>query len=449
MKKKLVSIILIIVLLLVASYVLRYKLGLNFSEKVPTTATEIIHVNLRKIEQQLLADFVKHPFAYIQLKASKKKHKRSFLKEIDLPKNMLFFKNDSNFKGAWYSSVVKIKDSTSFSLYLVGENFTKTADPDLTVFSKKNLLVALKGKRLILIFKYNKQADVLRAAASIFNETNFLPIIAPLLATLSNTKSVMYYASGSSNFLEVDFKKGFFEIHGVLASDLFKSEVQAESVATSVASMSFVMNKNGKDFNTIKQYINNTRFNEITHLSVDSIFNKWTGAINFKLTSIHSKLDTIISYAYDDDFNKVEKVSTQKVVQPDFSLQMKSENDRQLFDYLFDERAIQIVEEDTLFVSMPLYTLYAQSIDTSLYISSNKSEGLQEPEKIKSKLTAFFDIEKYLKNQLNFFQLPAENKVLKQLQSVSIQLSEENDLILKVTAKNKNRNSLGQLITTN
>ncbi len=436
-------------MLFVAGYVLRYKLGLNFSEKVPSTATELIHVNLRKFEQQLLTDFVTHPFAYIRLKTAKKKRKRSFLKEIDLPKNVLFYKNHSNFKGAWYSNVVNVKDSTSFSSYLEGENFTKTAHADLTVFSKKNLFVALKGKRLILIFKYNKQADVLRAATSIFNETNFLPKTAPLLAALSNTKSVMYYASGSSNFLEADFKKRFFEIHGVLASDLFKSEVQAESVATSVASMSFVLNKKGTGFSRIKQFVNNTKFNEITHLSVDSIFNKWSGAVNFELTSINTKLDTIVSYDYDDDFNKVEKVSTQKVVQPNFSLLMKSENRNALFDYLLEERAVQMVEEDTLFVSMPLYRLYAQSIGNSLYISSNKNEGLQSKEGIKSKLTAFFDVEKYLKNQLEFFQLPAENKLLKQLQSVSIQLSEENNLRLKVTAKNKNRNSLGQLIAPN
>ena len=120
MKKRLAFIFLGILILLSVIYLLRYKRALVYEDKVPKSATEVIHVNLRQIEHHILADVIKYPLKYIDFKIPKKKKDSLLLKKtISIPRNLFFYTNEAQFNGIWISSFIKVKKQEKLWAYLI------------------------------------------------------------------------------------------------------------------------------------------------------------------------------------------------------------------------------------------------------------------------------------------------------------------------------------------
>lgn len=444
MKKRLGFIFLGILILLSVIYLLRYKRALVFEAMVPNSATEIIHVNLRQIEHHILVDVVSNPLSYIDFKSSRKeKDSLSFFDVISIPKNVFFYTNHADFKGAWFSSVLKIKDSEGLSEYLIREQFKKSITESITVYQKNRLALAIESEQLVMALNFDKK-ELFPAFQTIFKTSSFLFETSKLLEPIVKNESDICYASSTDDFLDANFKNGLFEVLGTLNFDLFLDSKQGDFSIKSQGFISTKINKNHKLFQTIIAEENSRKFNDFTKLSVDSIMSNWNGSFAFNLKSINSKTDTIVTYDYDDDFNKIEKVAVQELTVPSIDLSLDA--DTNLFDYLSKENAIQVIESDTVFTSMPLYKLYANSTATTLNISSQKDfSGISVKEKM-IKLDAYFNIEKYMQKPLEFSFIPTKNSFLQLIKDASIQLSNKNELSIKVNLKNAKRNFIGQFI---
>ena len=447
MKKKLVYFLILLLVTVVIIYLFRYKQALDFDHKVPTTATSVVHVNLRQIEHHVLIDFFENPFSYIGFESRKKEDKISFLDEVVIPKNVLFFTSDSLYQNNWISSRLKIKGKAKLPEYLLSQKFEKNTRDTIDFYSKNRLVLAVHKKELTIAFKKNAGSNIEALLLSTFKENQFFTDKSDFLQPLLKSKADVTFIDRSKAFAELNFKEGLLEFKGTLSADfdLFLTHDNSKITYTSLVLLSGRVNKKSSFFNAILSEENVSKFNNLTKLSLDSVFHKWNGKLNLNLQSIESRVDTIVTYEYDDDFNKVAVQSTQDVVIPDVNLEIETEVHRNLFSYLTDNNAIQIVENDTLFTLFPLYKLHAHNVQGNLNISADESANLKNTEKKTSKLHAYFNIEKYLLNQLDFFTLPS-NDYTNLFEDAALILSDKNKLSLRVQLKNKKRNFMGQFV---
>ena len=445
MKKRLAFIFLGILILLSVIYLLRYKRALVYEDKVPKSATEVIHVNLRQIEHHILADVIKYPLKYINFKLPKKKKDSLLLKKtISIPRNLFFYTNEAQFNGIWISSFIKVKKQEKLWAYLIRDGFVKSNDKGVTLFHKKNVVLAIKDKQLVVAFKENKEATISAVASEIFEEKKFLSEASNVLKSIVNSKSDISYATVTDDFVEANFKNGLFEVLGTLISDVFLTVKIGDFSKNSLGHISTKINKEHKLFKALIAEENSRKFNNFSKLSIDSIISKWSGSFAFNFKSINSKTDTIITYDYDDDFNKIEKIAVQELTVPE--LDFSFDTDSNLFGYLSNKNAIQVIEGDTVFTSIPLYKLYAGTTATTLIITTQKDFSGFPIKENKIKLSAYFNIEKYMQKPLEFSFLPTKNSYLQLLKETSIMYTADNKLSVKLMLKNSERNFIGQLM---
>jgi len=444
MRKKLASIFLGILVVLTILYVIRYKRALVFENKVPNSTTQVLHINARQIEHHLLMDAIQHPLKYIDFKISdKKKDSLRLKKTIEIPRNVFFFTNETTFENSWFSSFVKVKKKTKLSQYLEQESFVKTIHDDIMVFSKKDFAIAIKDERLVIAYTKEPQTSVINGFKVIFDTVSFLAEESQLLQQIRNSKSDISYTTIANDFVEANFKDGLLEVLGALNTDMFLNARHDDFNDNSVGYLNAKINKEHTLFKSLIAEKNSQKFNDLTKLSVDSITSKWNGTLSLNLKTVSKKIDTIVTYEYDDDFNKIEKKTVQELTIPDIDLRFGE--GASLFDYLSNENAIQVIESDTLFTSIPLYKMYAARKAKTVAISTENDFSKPSVTQKRYKLNAYFDIETYVQNPLEFSSLP-NNTYTQLLKDTSIQLSEKNKLSVTITLKDSDRNFIGQFI---
>lgn len=447
MRKKWLYFFIVFVTLVVVLYLWRYKQSQVFENRVPANATKVININLRQIENHLLFDFLANPITYLKphkRKDSIKKPRLSLTKGISIPRNILFYSNADELKNNWFSSIVAINDKEDFFSFVLKEKFVKSIENETVFFTKDNFVLGVKDEQLIIGLKIDKKLNINQLLTSLFDVKDFLSEDTTVFKQLINSSSDIYYSS-SNDFLQVNFNKGIFELQGNLNSDLFVVATNSVSDKSGVIALTVKINKNNKVFN---QFLEDKKdkFNEITHLSLDSIVHKWNGKFNMNITSIEQRTDTIISYEYDDDFNKVEIKSTQEKKTPTLVLVLGQEKTSSLSDYFYGKNAIQVVDSDTIFTTIPVFKVLASNVEGDFKLRVNKYTNTVSPKTIPSKLSFYFNAEKYMKNPLDIPLNRDQEKLLKLVKTTNIEWTEKNIFSLKIALKNTNRNFMGQLI---
>lgn len=446
MRRKLLYLFIVFAILIVVLYLWRYRQPQVFENRVPANATKVVNVNLRQIENHLLFDFLSNPITYLKprkRKDSLKKPRTSLTKGINIPTNILFYTNSDALKDNWFSSVVNVNDKEKLSRFLENKKFIKTTEKDAVFYTKANVVLAIKNEQLIIALRADQQ-DINRLMVSLFNTKDFLTEDAAILKPFINSKSDIGFSLGD-DLLEANFNKGFFELQGILSSDMFTVNTNQIPEKSNVISLSGKVNTDNPLF---KQFIadKKDKFNEIIHLSLDSITDKWDGKFNMDIASIDQKTDTIISYEYDDDFNKVEIKSTQEKKIPTLGLILGQENSSGLSDYFYSKNAIQIIENDTVLTAIPFFKFLATDAKDNLELRVNQKKIRPNSSLSSSKLNFYFNAEKYLENPLDIPLKADQEKLLKLVKTTNLVWSENDYLSFKIELKDDRRNFLGQMI---
>lgn len=447
MRKKSLYFFIVFAIIIVVLYVWRYKQSQTFENRVPSNASKVVNVNLRQIENHLLFDFLSNPITYLKprkRKDSLKKPKTSITKGLSVPRNILFYTNSDRLKNNWFSSIVEVNDKEKLTSFLLKEKFVKSTGKNINFYTKASFVLAIKNEQLIIAFKANKKANIYPLLVTLFDVKDFLRENTAILKSLTNSKSDISFSSGEGS-IEANFNKGTFELQGTLVSNLFIDNDNQIPNENGVFAMLGEINKNNEIF---KGFIKGKadKFNKITHLSLDSIVNKWNGKFNANITSIEQKTDTIISYEYDDDFNKVEIKSAQEKKIPTLMLALGQESTSSLSDYFYSKNTIQIIENDTIFTALPIYKFLVTNADENfkLYVAENESPSVSRV--TTSKLNFYFNVEKYMETPLDIPLNKGQEKFLKLVKTTQLDWAENNEFSLRINLKNTRRNFLGQLI---
>ncbi len=442
MRKKLGSLFVTICIVLIAIYIFRYKLGVVLDGKIPKSATEIIHVDLRQIEHHFLVDAIKNPSKYINFK-TKKKEKESLRKTVSIPKNLLFFTNTSTYKSAWFSNFVNVKNGDKLQRYLLQEGFKEVTSDNLKLFNKDRITIGILNGKIVIAIKKQREESVVQVFENLFQETSFYEKNDYLLQSIANSQSDITYSSAKADFLEANFENGLLEIKGTLISELFLDDIYVDNSENSVGFMAAKVNKKHTLFKSLSSHKNGKKFNDFTKLSLDSIIDKWDGRVVIDLNSVDKTIDTIVTYEYDDDFNKIEKKSVQELRTPDVNFILGSKGS--LYTYFMENNAIRSIDKDTLFTSIPLYKMFVKKQHDELYIFTKNQLDVRANKEAKIKFRAFLDMEKYIKNPLEFSQVSAKDNYLKFIKDTSVELTSDDEFFLQIHLKEDSRNFLPQL----
>ncbi len=451
MLKKLVYILLGITAILLVTYFIRYKQVSNFTNRIPATATAVINFNTRQLEHHLLIDLLTHPSSYIDVtpsleEDSVEEESFSLTKGISIPKNIFLFTDGNTLESAWYSNVFELDDVEELSAYLHYEKFIQKQYGAIELFKKENISFAIKSEKLIISLNYKSEKNMLGKLEAIFKETNFLLPTSPLLKTIVNNKSDICFTSTKKDFLEANFRNGKLEVLGILNSysDLFTANSQPKFSENSIAHISGTFNKESINFQKLLGSDNQKKFEEFTHLSVDSIISKWDGNFSMRLQSIEHKTDSIITYDYDDDFNKVEVISTQQIIVPDVNISLGKTSENNLYHYFERKNAIKIIDTDTLFVTIPLYEFHASDKKNFLEIFTEETGKYQKQKP--SKLNGYVNVVAYLQNPLDIPILSIDSTYENFIKDITVELSDKNEFHFDINALNNERSFLGQLV---
>ncbi|AZJ32757.1 hypothetical protein SAMN05444344_1505 [Tenacibaculum mesophilum] len=435
MIKRIAYILVTVCCIIVTVGFFRYNPTVIYEKKVPTSAETIVYLNLREIEYSILSSFLKHPLSQLDFKKStskKAKNKTTWLDEVEVPPGLFFYTNEQEFKNFFISSPIVVKQN--FEEALKEEGFAVKNINKTTVYSKGVISCVVKGNSLQVLLKKYKGAQILPQLLSKLSHENYFSENDLILRRIKDSKQPIVISTLQGDFFEFSADGGGLKIQGELSEEnnLFKP-FKASSVGSSIVTVSGKLNTEvltsrlGVDFKK--------KFKKLTTLSLDSVTNKWDGVIDFNLSSFVEKLDTIVTYEYDDDFNKVEKKEIQKIITPKVILEVDGDD---LCRYLEEKRAIQKLDNEDILTLMPFFTTYSFCEEEGLrFVSIKGDKQIKEVNK-KNKFYFLFNVADYQNRDRGIYSI--KNKYLSKVKTMQLLVANNNELKATVELKNTSKN---------
>ncbi|MGE8433507.1 hypothetical protein [Chryseobacterium joostei] len=350
MNKKKVIASLILLLAVTAYFVLFYKdKKLRF---IPENADAVVLIDVKNLTRQYIFSLITHPSQW----GSKTKGKSSVsLREsgIIIPDFLQIFHLKGTGVSDWYS-VLELKDPQKFIAFLKQQKFT---DKGKNVFQKDRVFLSIEGEKCIV--------GTSDSGFGAINKQIFQDSPKNILSAdqfIQNTTGSVSFLSGQKiqNF-SIELKDDEIEIKN-------NSNLQfLNSIASRI--------QKGNQFLELeldKENIRNfTRFFN-KNIADSSQFTSLKVASNLEQVN-----DTIISYEYDDNFNEVEKKSFQKITQPNYIIDIKSDDPNRTWVYFQSKKWIN---EENQFTAIPFLPNEISRNNRGIIIKSTRKPVLPSTE---------------------------------------------------------------------
>ncbi|WBX73478.1 hypothetical protein PG913_11670 [Tenacibaculum pacificus] len=434
MLKKVIFIILIIICTVFTFGYFRYNRTVNTANKIPVSADVVIRMNLREIEYTMLKDVVKHPFLYFKsIKNNQHKKAFSLFDEVVFPSNVFFYSNNNVLKNTWVSTTIEIKNKMRLLSFFNQDKFVKKTLEKADYFINKKTVYLINKNQLRIVFNLDEISNIETKLNTILNTNNYLNDENSIVQKLKNSKELIAISTKSKSFLELGVDENEISIIG----ELSEKNMPFLSYKTSVTNRS-VLSFSGKVKKTfLFDYLKKSskdNFEKLTNVSLDSIQTHWNGDFNVKLASFIYKKDTILTYEYDDDFNKIATTTIQKTIVPDLNISLGGSY---IFTYLSSKKAIKNINGEKILVVNPLFKTYADKNSKELFLYSKKAvhaNYYKNNQHVNNKFSLFFDVEEYLKTQED--SLIISNDYLTGIKNVKAVITKNNKVDFKVVFKN-------------
>ena len=441
MIKKIAYTFLIVCCIIVTVGFFRYNPTVIYAEKVPVSAEAVIHVNLREIEYNILTSFLEHPLSqlnFIKQPTTKKENQRSLLDQIEIPSNAFLYTNQQEFKGFLISNKVSVKND--FVEVLKETGFKEEKVGKTTIYRKQQITCVVNNNEVQILFKVDKSAKVSNELIEALDKGNYFSDDAEIFSNIKKHKSPIAFSTNKGGFFKVLVDEGQLSIKGKLNenNDIFlpfKAGFEADAITIISGKL------NTKKLAKILPENASGKFKKLTTLSLDSITAKWNGVMDFNLSSFVTKSDTIVTYEYDDDFNKVAKKEIQNMITPNVTFNLEGEG---LCEYLNKKEVIKRVNNSEVLTLMPLFTTYSFCNEGELQFTSQKQPVLNKLKKLDDKFYFLFDVAQYQAKDRGVYSF--KNKYLDKVQSIQLSVASSNDLKATVKLKNTSKNFFLQLL---
>lgn len=447
MFKKVLFVIFLLISTLFTFGYFKYYPRENTDVKIPVSADVIIRVNLREIAYNMLKDVVKHPLTY--LKSSKKNKQTkvgSLFEQLKIPSDVFFYSNKDILKNTWVSTVIEIKNKADLLSFFNQDKFVKKSLENAVYFISKKTVYFINNNQLRIVFNIDEITKVETKLKTLLNTNNYLKDENSIVQKLKNSKELIALSTKSNDFLELGIDENEISILGELSEKNTPFLSSENNINNGL--LATVSGKLKKSF--LSDYLDKSskdRFKKFTNLSIDSLQRHWNGEFNVNLNAFIQRKDSVVTYQYDDDFNKIAKTMIKKTIVPDVNVSFGGTT---IFNYLSSKKALKNINGKKILLVNPLFKTYAYQQEKSLFLSSkDESNTILSKQKNKkfnehTKFLLFIEVEKYLKTQDT--SLENFTKYLAEIKTIKAVVATNNKVSVKVCFKTSALKSMYQTI---
>jgi len=282
---------------------------------IPENADAVILIDIKKVTGQYLFSLATHPSLWSENKAKGKSAGSLKDSGIRIPDFLQIFHMKDRKFSEWYS-VLELKDSQKFIAFLKKQNFE---DKGNNRFQKDQIFLMINGNYCVA-----GTSDLALEAIQKQVQTSSNPV--------RDADQFIHNTAGSISFISGK-KIQNFSIE--LNDDEIEIKNNSNSEILNAVASKLQKGNHFLDLELDKENIRNFSrfFNKSIADSSQAVYLKTTA-------DLKQVNDTIISYEYDDNFNEVEKKTFQKITQPDYTIDIKSDDPGKTWAYFQSKKWI-------------------------------------------------------------------------------------------------------------
>ncbi len=341
-----------------------------------------------------------------------------------------------------YFSILTIDDNHAFKNQIkkYSKGLRQEIDKEHNIHwlehKKQHWVCAWNAKKLVISFGVDNSylnsksvfLEVLKEGKVITSKDN------KWITALSKSKSHVTYITKKGE-TKLQFKDGEAVLEGSLETkeeDAYPKKVFYDRFINAAVEFywdgNFNHNKNREQF--IASWRNNTFLKKV-NINVPEIAELTNGFFYAGVTGTTMQTDTIVTYGYDDNFNKIEQKTLQEKEVPSIILNLGREK-QPLKNYLKEQ---ELLTENDIFKSIPLYQFHVEEDTTATTFKTQKIK--ERTEQITS--SNFMNLSIDFNRAKETIQIPQANRYFNILNSlqISAQQSSSNKVVLKGSIEGK------------
>ncbi len=441
MNKKKWALLILLSLLLSGYFKLFYK---TYSKTVvPASADCVIALDVKKVTNTVIWDIITSPSKW-KFSSSKKeeKDKVGFDDMVKIPDYVFAFHSSGQSWNAWYT-VLEINDREDFNKGLQQYQFEKSGTN--SYFSRELQLAFIEdANRVLVSHAAGANNSALQAVATeLFTQKIYI------------SKERLKKNIDAASHLSVQVNRNsFFTDDQLITANFDNTKIWIDAIVKPMkdeqfASATFLYNDSSLcnlaftslPANLIPDSISSS-ISRALNVNIDSLLLPTNKTYQLTVESIRSRIDSAISYTYDDNFNPVEKVVVNKVEEPAFDFVINGPNADGIYQYLNGNGKLEKTAAGDWFTPMPFVKSYCSTTHSQLKITAANYPSVA----MKQHMNAIFF------SKLLFTKIPAAlwkyspdelQKALSNMASLEIVATNEKEAIHIHGVLNKNKNDLG------
>ncbi|AIZ40873.1 hypothetical protein [Cellulophaga baltica] len=431
----------------------QYQKSASLKNRIHVNADSVLKVGLHDFQKTILLDALSSPMFYwdnADFSSSSKddEDKKEDKNGINLKPYSLVFYTMKEVKNTLFTTL-PIKDSEAFNAYALAYLTAKKVtiiegDYTYALDEKTKIIYAWNNENLAIAYAPKKSFELCKPVFDdvLLNKKLISDTDHPYLKSLIAADDHVTYVKDSS-VVHLNFNDGNAYLSGVMYTAQPKEFNESmKYVATPEASLLLYVDANFSNTahaSSVTDLLKDFSFFEKNNIEADSLVAKSTGIISLAVKGTTLQTDSIVTYEYDDNFDKVATVALQEKEAPSIFLNIAS--DTTLKSYLKKQGAI----ENGVLKALPMYSFYEKDTTSEVSFSTQK-ETLNHPFKTGS---YFFSLSANFKSLQKDLKIPKADKLAALLKTVRInaQQVEGNKIVLEgsLTAENNEINIISQL----
>ncbi|MBL0181874.1 MAG: hypothetical protein IPP96_06055 [Chitinophagaceae bacterium] len=432
----------ILLIILVAGYLkLFYK---TWSEKaVPASADCVVALDIKRITNTLLWNLVTTPSQWkIGKFLSKKARDTSWRDMVNIPDYVLAFHSKAQPANAWYL-LLDINSHAGFEAGLKKFGFEKLSSNEFASKTAGIYLFVNNDKVLAGKARVEDSSLVRQVAKELFTEKKFISRKELQKAIDAKSHLAVYVASNDllqeTGIVTANFDKEKIKIAGTFIPDKRYSFKEENFI---YPSGSLCVLGCTQPSPAVFNLLNKSSLSRSLSMDVDSVFIQSNTSYSLNLQEIKERTDSAITYTYDDEFNKVEKLVVNNIQEPSFSFFINGQNISPVYDYLQRNNKLESTANGDVFLPMPLVRSYCRKrSESSLSITAFNYGGPKADSDTRAILFFRLSLTKIPKNLFRY--LPDDiTKSLSNMDEINLSVNQKNEQLHITGMLTKRKNSL-------
>ncbi|MFD2288438.1 hypothetical protein GJU39_04065 [Pedobacter petrophilus] len=411
---------------------------------IPRNAVSVLKISVDEVFKSLAANLISNPGFYLKSNDKQKPTtgRSKLASGLKIPASIYFYFLQNQPKTAVFTrlEIKSLIDFESFIKHTLGFKILKKQNGISFASSSLGNMAICYNNEAAAIVVSSEMVSFEPILIKLLTQENFVKLSESRFNTMNGLTHHIAYSDNKNTFT-TDFSTGAINFNANFPTEAIIPAAQPEHRTFNEESTASIWLN--ADFPTIadKTY----RFKNAT-IARDSLLKYYKGYVDFEWTNSIPQTDSIITYEYNDDFEKVEKITLQKKEVPNFTLNIAAEATG-LKNYLSRQKIINLDSGTVDKLVFPLYQAFVGGDNQQFLLGTNNN--LKADTK-KERSTDFFSLDVNFKKLNTQSVIPGANRYLKSFSKLTMKGKAVNphqvQLNGKLTLINGDINSLYQLL---